>query len=68
MKIEANLIEAFKPIEVKITIGSDLELKCLIDMARFNQSIPDLVNEGGDEGKIIIENFLNMLRHQLTKY
>jgi hypothetical protein len=68
MKVEANLIEAFKPIEVKITIGSDLELKCLIDMARFNQSIPDLVNEGGDEGKIIIENFLNTLRHHLTKY
>jgi hypothetical protein len=68
MKIETNLTESFKPIEVKLTIESELELKCLRDMARFNQSIPDLIDEGGDEGKLIIEKFLNHLRYELTKY
>jgi hypothetical protein len=68
MKIETNLTESFRPIEVKLTIESELELKCLIEMARYNETIPNLIDQGCDEGKIITENFLNTLRHHLTKY
>lgn len=70
MIIETNLTESFKPIEVKLTIESELELKCLIEMARYNQSIPEMVDIGIDsvKEKRVIEDFLNTLRHHLTKY
>ena len=70
MKIETNLTESFKPIEVKLTIESELELKCLTEMARYNQSIPEMVDIGIDsvKEKCVIEDFLNTLRYHLTKY
>ncbi len=68
MKIEADTTKPFKQIEVKFTIESELELKYLNKMVRFNISIPELVDEDGKEGKLIIENFLNNLRYKLNNF
>ena len=45
MKVETTNTEQFKPFELVITIESKEELEAIVNMCRFNQTIPDLVDK-----------------------
>jgi hypothetical protein len=66
MKVEANnIVEGFKPVKLTITIESKHELDSLLEMSKFNVSIPDMVE---DEFNEEVGIFLNKLRGVLCNF
>ena len=64
MKVETTNTKQFKPIELVITIESEKELEAIINMCRYNESIPDLV---GKSNRNFITLFLDETRDALTE-
>ena len=64
MKVETTNTKQFKPIELVITIESEKELEAIINMCRYNESIPDLV---GKSNRNFITLFLDETRDALKK-
>jgi len=66
MKIEAIPIDTFQPFAVQLTVESKQELDLLIEVCRFNQSIPEMVSEDPSSQQIVVE-FLDVLRAELFR-
>jgi hypothetical protein len=64
MKVKTTGTKQFKPIELVITIESKEELEAIINMCRYNESIPDLV---GKDNRNFITLFLDETRDALKK-
>lgn len=64
MKVETTNTEEFKPFELVITIESKEELEAIINMCRFNQTIPDLVDKDNSN---FIKLFLDETRYALVE-
>ena len=60
---QINTREAFKPIEVLITIETKEEALAISDMCAWNESIPSLMDKPNQK-KIVIQ-FLDNLRHNI---
>jgi len=66
MKIEAIPIDTFQPFAIQLTVESKQELDLLIEVCRFNQSIPEMVSEDPSSQQIVVE-FLDVLRAELFR-
>jgi len=66
MKIETLPIDTFQPFAVLLTIESKQELDLLIEVCRYNESIPELVSEDPTSQQIVTD-FLDVLRAELFK-
>ena len=66
MKIETIPIDNFQPFAVQLTVESKQELDLLIEVCRFNQSIPEMVSEDPSSQQIVVE-FLDVLRAELFR-
>jgi len=64
MKVETTNTEQFKPFELVITIESKEELEAIVNMCRFNQTIPDLVDKDNSN---FIKLFLDETRYALVE-
>jgi hypothetical protein len=64
MKVETTGTKQFKPFELVITIESKEELEAIINMCRYNLSIPELV---GKSNRNFITLFLKETKDALTK-
>jgi hypothetical protein len=64
MKVKTTGTKQFKSFELVITIESKEELEAIINMCRYNESIPDLV---GKSSRNFITLFLDETRDALTK-
>ena len=64
MKVETTNTEEFKPFELVITIESKEELEAIVNMCRFNQTIPDLVDKDNSN---FIKLFLDETRYALVE-
>ena len=64
MKVETTNTEQFKPFELVITIESKEELEAIVNMCRFNQTIPDLVDKDNSN---FIKLFLDETRDALVE-
>ena len=64
MKVKTTGTKEFKPFELVITIESKEELEAIINMCRYNESIPDLV---GKDNSNFITLFLDETRDALKK-
>jgi len=65
MKVETKdtkQLNPFKPFELAITIESKQELDALIEMCKFNRTIPDLVYKDNSN---FITLFLDEIRNTL---
>jgi len=64
MKVKTKDTEEFKSFELTITIDSEKELRALINMCIFNESIPDMVDI---ENRNFIKLFIDTTRDALTE-
>lgn len=64
MKVETTDTKQFKPFELVITIESKEELKALLEMCIYNESIPDMVDL---EYRDLVRLFLDETRDALVE-
>jgi hypothetical protein len=65
MKVEVKEVEKkLEPIELVITIESEEERLAIINICRYNMTIPDMVDFSNKE---LAKDFLDLLRNNLLR-